>query len=58
MGDYSSKYSLNQEIKFMVHSTIFLGKVIGISFTERGTFYDINVSGNVYKGILEKVIES
>lgn len=57
MGDYKSKYYINQEVQFIVTNTIFLGKIIGVSFTVRGTFYDIDVAGNVYKGITEESIE-
>lgn len=57
MGDYKSQYSLNQEIKFVINSTIFIGKIKGIIFTANGIFYDIEVADDIHRSVPEDLIE-
>lgn len=58
MGNYVSKFSLNQKVKFIINDVIFVGKIIGITFIDRGTFYDIDANPAIYKSVEEDYIES
>lgn len=57
MAKFESKYSINDNIKFSIRSIIFSGKIVGIIFTEKGVFYDIDVDGNIYRSIEENDIK-
>lgn len=57
MAKFESKYSINDNIKFSIRNITFGGKIIGIIFTEKGVFYDIDVDGNIYRSIEENDIK-
>ncbi len=57
MAKFESKYSINDNIKFSIRNITFSGKIIGIIFTEKGVFYDIDVDGNIYRSIEENDIK-
>lgn len=56
MAKFESKYSINDEIKFSIKNITFNGKIVGIIFTEKGIFYDVDAEGNIYRSIEEDVI--
>ncbi len=55
MAKFESKYSINDEIKFSIRNITFNGKIIGIVFTEKGIFYDVD--GSIYRSIEENTIK-
>jgi len=57
MAIFESQYSINDNIKFLIRNTTFNGKIVGIIFTEKGIFYDIDVNGNIYKSLEEYIIQ-
>lgn len=57
MAKFESKYSINDEIKFSIRNITFNGKIIGIVFTEKGVFYDVDVDGSIYRSIEENTIK-
>lgn len=57
MAKFESQYSINDNVKFSIRNTTFNGKIIGIIFTEKGTFYDIDANGNIYKSVEEHIIQ-
>jgi len=58
MANLKSKYSINDNVKFLIRNITFSGKIIGIIFTKNGIFYDIDISGNIYRSIEEGSIQN
>lgn len=57
MVELYSKYNLDEEVKYNIKSTVFSGIIVGIIFTKRSTYYDIDVSGIIHKSISEDLIQ-
>ena len=51
-----SKYDFGNNVHFSFGPTSMVGFVVGIHFTERGEFYDIETSQGLFKGVNKKDI--
>jgi len=52
-----SKFSISEVVKFTIENILFIGKIVGVTFTKHGIFYDIDDDNILHRGVQEEIIE-
>lgn len=56
---FESKYTIGDTVAYHIpyRKTIYKGIVVGITFTAKGVFYDVDIRTTIAKGVPETQIE-